>query len=78
MRRRLCQALLLFVGGAQAAVSLCCVSPALSGPHSQKALSLTIDAQRPVNRFRADEALGAGVDGLEHGDIDKVFETNAF
>lgn len=73
MRRRLCQATLPLVIGVQIIAALWCGSPALSQGSSRQVVTLTIEAGRPVNRFRPDEALGAGVDGQERGDIDKVY-----
>ena len=45
---------------------------------SQRALksniaTVTVDAEKPVNTFRPSEALGAGVDGHEAGDIAKIY-----
>jgi len=73
VRRRLCQATLPLVIGVQIIAALWCGSPALSQGSSRQVVTLTIEAGRPVNRFRPDEALGAGVDGQERGDIDKVY-----
>ena len=36
--------------------------------------TVTVDLSRPVNTFDGTPDLGAGVDGLEHGEIDKVWQ----
>ena len=44
-------------------------------PHPQKRLKATVSIfpDKQLNEFRPDSALGAGVDGMEKGDIAKVY-----
>ena len=56
------------------------VSSCEASPPSRRApkrpseiVTVTIQAGRSVGTFRPDEALGAGVDGMEEGDVDRVY-----
>src|SRR5205823_13609907 len=48
-------------------------APPARSPDMGRLITVNIDASHPVNSFRPDEALGAGVDGMEKGDVDRVY-----
>ena len=54
-------------------LALAVTAPASTQTDSSEPVTVTVLLGKPVNTFRPDEALGAGVDGMEHGDVEKVY-----